>query len=297
MTDVTPPPAAAEPPAVPAATPTEIEVVPPKKKSGALGGFALILAILAILGDIVVIIFGVVTLATAVNGFDMSTFEFGPILAALGAFAAIAVFAFFGGMILAVLALLLRPHRRGQGPRAGGRRLRHHLLDPGAHHARLDRPGDRADGRQHHQPDPVLVTEAPAPYTGMATPAVATAADDAPRRGLGIWSLVLGLLAVIGDVIVVIVVADAARSVTVDINSGLANLFVAAVTAVIIMVGGFLVSITGLILGILAVARGRGRVPGVIGLLLCILVVLSYVLAIILVAVGGSGLATIATWV
>ena len=108
MTDVTPPPAApSEPPAVPVATPTEVEVVAPKKKSGALGGFALILSILAILGDIVVIVFGVVTLATAVNGFDMSTFEFGPILAALGAFAAIAVFAFFGGLILGALALLL----------------------------------------------------------------------------------------------------------------------------------------------------------------------------------------------
>lgn len=110
MTDVTPPPPAAEPaatPAVPAATSTDVVVEAPKKKSGALGGFALVLAIIAILGDLVVIIFGVVTLATAVNGFDLSTFEFGPILAALGAFAAIAVFAFFGGMILAVLALLL----------------------------------------------------------------------------------------------------------------------------------------------------------------------------------------------
>jgi hypothetical protein len=82
-------------------------VVPVKKKSGALGGFALILSILAILGDLVVIIFGVVTLVSAVNGFDLQKFEFGGIIAALGAFAAVAVFAFFGGLILAVLALLL----------------------------------------------------------------------------------------------------------------------------------------------------------------------------------------------
>jgi len=123
MTDVTPPPAAepAVTPAVPAATSTEVVVEAPKKKSGALGGFALILAILAILGDLVVIIFGVVTLATAVNGFDISTFEFGPILAALGAFAAIAVFAFFGGMILAVLGLLfgLIAAVKGRGRVAG----------------------------------------------------------------------------------------------------------------------------------------------------------------------------------
>ena len=141
------------------------------------------------------------------------------------------------------------------------------------------------------------MTEAPAPYTGSAVPATAEAAAETPRRGLGIWSLVLGLLAVLGDVIVVVVVADAARSVSVDINSGLANLFTAAVIAVVIMIGGFLVSITGLILGIMAVARDRGRVLGVIGMLLCILVVLSYVIGIILVATAGTGLASIATWV
>lgn len=115
MTDVTPPPAAAEPPAVPAAqpvavpaaAPTEVAVAPPKKKSGALGGFAVILSILAILGDIIVFIIGVVLLVNAVQGFDVNNLEFGPILAALGAFAGIAVFAFFGGMILAALAVLL----------------------------------------------------------------------------------------------------------------------------------------------------------------------------------------------
>jgi hypothetical protein len=134
------------------------------------------------------------------------------------------------------------------------------------------------------------------PYSGSAAPAVTAGAAESPRRGLGIWSLVLGLLAVLGDVIVVLVIVEAMRAST-DINSGLSNLFVAGVTAVIIMIGGFLVSVTGLILGIMAVARGRGRVLGVVGMLLCILVVLSYVLAIILVAAGGAGLSSIATWV
>ncbi len=96
-------------------------MAPAKKKSGALGGFALILAVLAIIGDLVVIIFGIVTLVSAVNGFDLQTFEFGGILAALGAFAAIAVFAFFGGLILAVLALLfgLIAAIKGRGRVAG----------------------------------------------------------------------------------------------------------------------------------------------------------------------------------
>jgi len=106
MTDVTPPPAP-QSPAVPAASATEVATAPPVKKSGALGGFALVLAILAVLGDIVVFVIGVVLLFNAINGFDMSTFDFGPAIVALGAFAGIAVFAFFGGLIVAALALLL----------------------------------------------------------------------------------------------------------------------------------------------------------------------------------------------
>ena len=106
-----------------------------------------------------------------------------------------------------------------------------------------------------------------APYTGSAVPAPTAGAAESPRRGLGIWSLALGLLSVLGVVVVVIVVAEAARTLSVDINSGLVNLFNAAVIAVILMAGGFIGSITGLILGIMAVSRGRGRVLGVIGIL------------------------------
>jgi hypothetical protein len=140
------------------------------------------------------------------------------------------------------------------------------------------------------------VTDA-APYSGSTAPAAQAGAVEKPRRGLGIWSLALGLVALLGDVIVVVVVADAARSLNVDINSGLSNLFVAAVTSVIILVGGFLASIASLILGIMAVARGRGRVLGVIGILLSILVILSYAVGVILVATAGAGLSSIATWV
>jgi hypothetical protein len=140
------------------------------------------------------------------------------------------------------------------------------------------------------------VTDA-APYSGSAAPAATAGAGGAPRRGLGIWSLALGLLAVLGVVVVVVVIAEAARTISVDINTGLANLFTAAVISVAIMAGGFIVSITGLILGIMAVSRDRGRVLGVIGMLLSILVVLGYVVGIILVATAGSGLLSIAAWV
>lgn len=141
------------------------------------------------------------------------------------------------------------------------------------------------------------MTEVPAPYSGSAAPSAVGSVAETRRRGPGIWSLILGVLAVLGDVIVVVVIVEAARTVSVDINSGLANLFAAAVVAVIVMIAGFLVSLTGLILGILAVARGRGRVLGVVGMMLSIMVVLSYVIGIVLVATAGSGLVSFATWV
>lgn len=106
MTDVTPPPAP-QTPAVPVATSTEVAPAAAPKKSGALGGFSLVLAILAILGDLAVIIFAVVSIASLASSFDMATFEVSTIVKALGAFAAIAVFGFFGGIVLALLSILL----------------------------------------------------------------------------------------------------------------------------------------------------------------------------------------------
>jgi hypothetical protein len=105
MTDVTPPPA----PQAPATTDAyaSTEVVPAPRKGRGVGVASLILAILAMLGDLLAIVVGVVSLASIFGNFDVSTMEFGPIIAALGAFAVVAVVVFFGGFIFAGLGLLL----------------------------------------------------------------------------------------------------------------------------------------------------------------------------------------------
>jgi hypothetical protein len=105
MTDVTPPPAP-QPPAVPADTSTEVAPAEPKK-SGALGGFALFLAIQAVLGDIVVILIAIVTVAAAFGNKDASDFDLARVLASFSVLALVAVIDFFGGLILAVLGILL----------------------------------------------------------------------------------------------------------------------------------------------------------------------------------------------
>jgi hypothetical protein len=136
--------------------------------------------------------------------------------------------------------------------------------------------------------------EVSTPYAGTAAPAGAAAS---PGRALGIWSLILGLLAVAGVIVAAVAVVTAAQSLEADINTGLQNLFGAVVLAGVLMVGGFIAGIVGLILGIMAVARNRGRALGVAGMVLSILVSLGWIIAII-VSVGTGGMLTsFAEWV
>lgn len=95
MTDVTPPPAppAAQPPAV---------VTHAPKKGGGPGAASLIFAILAILGDLGVLVFAIVSIASLAGNFDLATG-----LSSLIGFAALALIAFWGGIVFAALALLL----------------------------------------------------------------------------------------------------------------------------------------------------------------------------------------------
>lgn len=104
MTDVTPPPAP-QTQAVPAAAPTEVATV--AKKGSGVGIASLLFAILAVLVDLAIFVFALVTIFSIFSNFDMATFEISSLLAGLGAAAIVAVVGFFGGIALAVLALLL----------------------------------------------------------------------------------------------------------------------------------------------------------------------------------------------
>ena len=105
MTDVTPPPAP-QSPAVPAAESTEVAPVEKKKGSGP-GVASLLLSLLAVIADLVILVFAIVTLVSLFSNFDFANLEWGTILAGLGAAAFVTVIGFFGGIVLALLALLL----------------------------------------------------------------------------------------------------------------------------------------------------------------------------------------------
>ena len=110
MTDVTPPPApqtavpadSAAVPAAPAAPPAE--TAPVRRKGRFPGVASLILALLAVVGDIAVFVIAIVGIASFASSFDPSTLDFSTGLTAFFGFAAIA---FWGGIIVAGLALLL----------------------------------------------------------------------------------------------------------------------------------------------------------------------------------------------
>ncbi len=104
MTEVTPPPAP-QTPAVPDAAPTEVAKV--EKKGSGVGIASLLFAILAVIADLAILVFAVVTIATIFANFDFANFEISTLFAGLGAAAIVAVIGFFGGIILALLALLL----------------------------------------------------------------------------------------------------------------------------------------------------------------------------------------------
>lgn len=109
MTDLTP----AETPATPAvpvaAEPAPVAVVEtaPVKKNGALGGFALILGLLAFFADVAVIVFGIVQLVSAFSNFDVSQLFSASSLTAFGGFLVIALIVFWVGLVVAALAVLL----------------------------------------------------------------------------------------------------------------------------------------------------------------------------------------------
>lgn len=108
MSDLTPA-GTPVPPAVPTApeagAPAVVEVAP--RKSRGLGIFAMILGLLAFFGDLVIVIVTVVQVVGVVANFDVSNIFSGGGLAALGAFLALLFIAFWGGLVVSALAVLL----------------------------------------------------------------------------------------------------------------------------------------------------------------------------------------------
>lgn len=124
--------------------------------------------------------------------------------------------------------------------------------------------------------EPTTPAAAPAtPAPAAAAPAVAPEAPVAKKRGVGVWSFVLGLLTVIGDIVLLVVAISVLLGVIAEVSSGDFSGLATAIGAaglglffVASLFGGLVLAGLGALLGLIALITGRGRVIGVIGLLL-----------------------------
>ena len=127
-------------------------------------------------------------------------------------------------------------------------------------------PGRAAD--EPAAPEPVLHQ----PMTEPAT--VVPVAVERKKRGVGAWSFVLGLLTALGDIgfliFTIVVLAGAASAVVSGDFSGAGTALGAAglaLLALFVFFGGFFTGGLAVLLGLIALISGRGRVLGFLGLL------------------------------
>jgi hypothetical protein len=142
-------------------------------------------------------------------------------------------------------------------------------------------------------PEPVAPAKsaaatAPATPAPVTTPSVAeTLAAETPvavvekkkSRAVGVWSFILGLIAVLGDLALIIFVVVTLFSVIADLQAALATGEFGSVLSIpgiagigfvlfIVFIAGFAVAGLGALLGLIALFTGRGRIIGVFGFLL-----------------------------
>jgi hypothetical protein len=118
--------------------------------------------------------------------------------------------------------------------------------------------------------EPVAVTEpaAEAAYVAPAAPV------EKKKRGVGAWSFALGLITALGDlaflIFVIVILVGAFASLSSGDFSGVTTALGAAglaLAAFFIFFGGFFTGGLAVLLGLIALLTGRGRVLGVFGLL------------------------------
>lgn len=93
-------------------------------------------------------------------------------------------------------------------------------------------------------------------------------ATSRKRRGFGIASFVLGLLAILGDLAVVIAGLVALGSFADDLEGGLGFAFIVLLASIVAFWGGLVLAVLAIVFGIIALVRNRGRVLAVAGIVL-----------------------------
>jgi len=147
-------------------------------------------------------------------------------------------------------------------------------------------------------PLPGAAVPPPPPVTGEPGDA-APGAAPAParrRRGIGAAAFVLGLLAILGDLIGVAIalfalmgaLGNVGQILSTNIDNSLGALLGVVVVELIVFFGGILFGGLAVILGIVAAARNRGRVLGVFGVIFGLVVLLSHVALWISTAMSGN---------
>jgi hypothetical protein len=116
----------------------------------------------------------------------------------------------------------------------------------------------------------------------------------ASRRGLGIAALILGVLAVLGDLVGIVVAFVALAGAVTHPGETLGNVdnSLGAFLGVIVLEfavygGGIVFGLLAVLLGVIAAVRRRGRVVGLVGAILGALVVVSH--AVLGIVIGTSG--------
>jgi hypothetical protein len=132
----------------------------------------------------------------------------------------------------------------------------------------------------------------PPPPVGW-TAAPATVAPR--RRGIGAAAFILGLLAILGDVVGILVALFTLLGAITNLDETLSNIdnSLGAVLGVIILeflvfFGGILFALLAVILGIVAAVRNRGRVLGIFGVIFGIAVLATRLVLGITIANSGN---------
>ncbi len=143
-------------------------------------------------------------------------------------------------------------------------------------------------------------TAHPAAAVPATTPPVTPGALVSPaapgrHRGVGTAAFVLGLLALLGDLAgIIIAVATFASAITSigtelsNIDDSLGSLLGVIIIEFMVFFGGIVFGLLAVILGVVAAARNRGRVLGVFGVILGLIVLVGHLALLIAVMTSGN---------
>lgn len=143
-------------------------------------------------------------------------------------------------------------------------------------------------------PDAAQLPGAAVP-SAAPTPSAGQQAAPRRRRGVGTAAFVLGLLAVLGDVIgITVVFVTLVGAVTnlgetlTNVDNSLGAFLGVIVFEAIVFFGGILFAVLAVILGIVAAVRNRGRVLGVLGVIFGLAVLAVHIGLAITIATSGN---------